>query len=261
MGLKYLHADIQCQLRQIHRSGLVDGLVPADIGCHVAHYKVCPILAKRVPQFPDDVVITNVTLDELDCRQGIHGQQVHGDDPDAFLEFSADVLAPAAGRGAEVDADHVGFQNSLFFVYLFELVYGPRPPPIPTRLVHIGIALLAVTPTAAAVSRFAHGVNRIRNTWHCATLLHSRRMTLSESQKKFLRGLGHTLKPVIMVGEAGLTDKLHAEFESTIAHHELIKIRVRVGDRGARDIIVNELPCTGTMAREVAEYEPRSPGH
>ncbi len=75
-------------------------------------------------------------------------------------------------------------------------------------------------------------------------------MTLSESQKKFLRGLGHTLKPVIMVGEAGLTDKLHAEFESTIAHHELIKIRVRVGDRGARDIIVNEL-CTRNSAELV----------
>lgn len=75
-------------------------------------------------------------------------------------------------------------------------------------------------------------------------------MTLSESQKKFLRGLGHTLKPVIMVGEAGLTDKLHAEFDSTIAHHELIKIRVRVGDRGARDIIVNEL-CTRNSAELV----------
>ena len=29
-------------------------------------------------------------------------------------------------------------------------------------------------------------------------------MELSESQKKFLRGLGHQLKPVIMIGDAGL---------------------------------------------------------
>ena len=31
-------------------------------------------------------------------------------------------------------------------------------------------------------------------------------MTLSESQKKYLRGLGHGLKPVVMIGDAGLTE-------------------------------------------------------
>jgi RNA-binding protein len=46
-------------------------------------------------------------------------------------------------------------------------------------------------------------------------------MELNEHQKKFLRGLGHQLKPVIIVGEAGLSDSLLAEFESTLAHHEL----------------------------------------
>ena len=75
-------------------------------------------------------------------------------------------------------------------------------------------------------------------------------MTLGESQKKFLRGLGHALKPLIVVGEAGLTDSLLAEFESTIAHHELIKISVRVGDRGARDAIIDEL-CTRHSAELV----------
>jgi RNA-binding protein len=64
---------------------------------------------------------------------------------------------------------------------------------------------------------------------------------LSESQKKFLRGLGHELKPVIMVSDAGLTDSVLNEFSSTIEHHELIKVRVRVGDRKTRDGIISEL--------------------
>jgi RNA-binding protein len=68
-------------------------------------------------------------------------------------------------------------------------------------------------------------------------------MNLSESQKKFLRGLGHQLKPLIMVGEAGLSESLLTEYESTLDHHELIKVRVRVGDRDARDAIITEL-CT-----------------
>ena len=71
-------------------------------------------------------------------------------------------------------------------------------------------------------------------------------MTLKESQKKYLRGLGHQLKPTITVGDNGLTGTLLAEYESTLAHHELIKARVRVGDRGARDDIIRELCSKGS---------------
>jgi RNA-binding protein len=64
---------------------------------------------------------------------------------------------------------------------------------------------------------------------------------LSDHQKKHLRGLGHKLKPVIMVGDAGLSDPLREEFERTLEHHELIKVKVRVGDRDARDEIIGQL--------------------
>ena len=72
-------------------------------------------------------------------------------------------------------------------------------------------------------------------------------MNLSEPQKKFLRGLGHSLKPLVTIGEAGLSDSVLAEYESTLAHHELIKIRVRVGDRLARDEIITKL-CSESSA-------------
>jgi len=71
-------------------------------------------------------------------------------------------------------------------------------------------------------------------------------MPLSESQKKYLRGRGHDLKPLIMVGDAGLSASLMAEYESTIAHHELIKVRVRVGDRDLRNAIIDELCASGS---------------
>ncbi|MEM8817551.1 MAG: ribosome assembly RNA-binding protein YhbY [Pseudomonadota bacterium] len=64
---------------------------------------------------------------------------------------------------------------------------------------------------------------------------------LSEHQKKHLRGLGHQLKPVVMVGDAGLSESLLAEYESTLDHHELIKVKVRIGDRAARDSLIAEL--------------------
>ena len=66
-------------------------------------------------------------------------------------------------------------------------------------------------------------------------------MTLSEPQKRYLRGLGHKLRPVIMIGESGLTDAVASEFEIALAHHELIKVSVRVGNRNERDRIIAAL--------------------
>ena len=80
-----------------------------------------------------------------------------------------------------------------------------------------------------------------------ASLLHSAAMSLSESQKKYLRGLGHQLKPLIIVGEAGLSESLLAEYTSTIEHHELIKVRVRAASRDARDAIIDQL-CKSNAA-------------
>ena len=78
-------------------------------------------------------------------------------------------------------------------------------------------------------------------------LLHFAPMNLSEHQKKYLRGLGHQLKPLIIVGDAGLSESVLAEYESTLDHHELIKVRVRVGDRDARDAIIERL-CNDSAA-------------
>ena len=71
-------------------------------------------------------------------------------------------------------------------------------------------------------------------------------MTLSEAQKKYLRGLGHKLKPVVMIGDAGLSESVTKEFELAITHHELIKVSVRAGDRGVRGEIIEQLCADGT---------------
>ena len=66
-------------------------------------------------------------------------------------------------------------------------------------------------------------------------------MALSEPQKKYLRGIGHKLKPVIMIADAGLSESVAKEFELAIEHHELIKVSVRVGDRNVRSEIIDKL--------------------
>lgn len=59
-------------------------------------------------------------------------------------------------------------------------------------------------------------------------------MPLSNQQVRYLRGLTHHLKPVVMVADKGLSENVMAEIESALDHHELVKIKLR-GDREARD--------------------------
>ena len=66
-------------------------------------------------------------------------------------------------------------------------------------------------------------------------------MPLTEQQKKILRGLGHTLKPVILVGAGGLSQSLLEEFERSLEHHELMKVKVSAGDRTQRDAVIAAL--------------------
>jgi RNA-binding protein len=70
-------------------------------------------------------------------------------------------------------------------------------------------------------------------------------MKLTQAQKKFLRGRGHRLKPAITVADAGVSESLLKEFESTIDHHELIKVRFRASDRAHRDLLIEELCARG----------------
>ena len=49
---------------------------------------------------------------------------------------------------------------------------------------------------------------------------------LSGKQKRFLRGLGHSLKPVLLVGKAEVNEALLKEAAEALAFHELIKVKV-----------------------------------
>jgi RNA-binding protein len=64
---------------------------------------------------------------------------------------------------------------------------------------------------------------------------------LDDKQKKYLRGLAHSLKPVVHVGNSGVSPGVTAELERNLDHHELIKVRIRVGDRESRDAALREI--------------------
>lgn len=62
---------------------------------------------------------------------------------------------------------------------------------------------------------------------------------LTINQKKYLRGIAHGLNPMIIIGANGVTESLMAELESTLSHHEILKIKMASADREDRKTIVD----------------------
>jgi len=60
-------------------------------------------------------------------------------------------------------------------------------------------------------------------------------MELSGSQRTYLRGLAHALRPVVQVGREGLSEGVMAAFEAALQAHELVKVQfLTERDRGTK---------------------------
>ena len=75
-------------------------------------------------------------------------------------------------------------------------------------------------------------------------------MPLTGKQKHYLRGLAHHRKPVVTVGDAGITDNVIAEIDQALDHHELVKVKVRNSDRDERQQIIASI-CERASCEEV----------
>jgi RNA-binding protein len=60
-------------------------------------------------------------------------------------------------------------------------------------------------------------------------------LPLTVSERLALIGRAHALNPIVMIGNAGLTDAVLKEIDGSLQIHELIKIRVMHDDRALRE--------------------------
>lgn len=75
-------------------------------------------------------------------------------------------------------------------------------------------------------------------------------MPLLPHQVRFLRGLAHHRRPIVSVGRQGLRDSVFEELERALDQHELVKVKVAIGDRTERHDTVTAL-CERTGAERV----------
>lgn len=75
-------------------------------------------------------------------------------------------------------------------------------------------------------------------------------MPINNHQKKLLRNIGHTLKPIVTVAGNGLTDRVLQEIQRALGDHELIKIKLAITERQQRSEMINRI-CHITRAEAV----------
>jgi len=73
---------------------------------------------------------------------------------------------------------------------------------------------------------------------------------LTSAERRALRAQAHHLRPVIMIGDAGLTPAVLKEIDIALTSLELIKIRVLGEDRGRRESLAGEI-CAALDASPV----------
>ena len=93
--------------------------------------------------------------------------------------------------------------------------------------------------------------------------------TLDNRLLKQYRAIAHKLNPIVTVGSQGLTEGIQTELERALNDHELVKIKVNVGDREARDEVikilikgcgaelVQKIGHTATLLRHATNADPR----
>lgn len=57
---------------------------------------------------------------------------------------------------------------------------------------------------------------------------------LDKATVKYLRSLAHALKPVVRLGQNGLTDAVIKELDGALNHHELVKVKLSESEKDAR---------------------------
>lgn len=75
-------------------------------------------------------------------------------------------------------------------------------------------------------------------------------MPLTPKLRQQLKAKAHKLKPIVILGNNGLSDAVKKEINRALDDHELIKIRINAEDRDARQQLFTEA-CEASKAEPV----------
>ncbi|HET7712973.1 MAG TPA: ribosome assembly RNA-binding protein YhbY [Thermoanaerobaculia bacterium] len=86
---------------------------------------------------------------------------------------------------------------------------------------------------------------------------------LTAKQRQFLKGLAHSMQPVVRVGRGGLTEAVITETKKSLLAHELIKVRIDLDDSASRRdaatrlAVATDAHLAGTVGKIAVLYRQR----
>ena len=86
---------------------------------------------------------------------------------------------------------------------------------------------------------------------------------LTPKQRQYLKGLAHSLAPVVRIGKVMLTDSVVNETKKALEAHELIKVRIYLDDGEERRTLAAQLAeaadahLAGTVGKIAMLYRQR----
>lgn len=86
--------------------------------------------------------------------------------------------------------------------------------------------------------------------------------SLTGRQRRYLRALGHDLKPVVTIGKQGVNEGVVAQVEACLLAHELIKVKVLETSPAGRHACAEALTratgaaCPQELGRTLLLYRP-----
>jgi RNA-binding protein len=80
-------------------------------------------------------------------------------------------------------------------------------------------------------------------------------MALTSKQRQYLKGLAHSLPPVVRVGRGGASPAVIEETKRSLASHELIKVRIDTDDSTKRRALAEEVAraCDAELAGSIGK--------
>ncbi len=66
-------------------------------------------------------------------------------------------------------------------------------------------------------------------------------MPLSPKSRQQLKARAHALKPIVYIGQNGLSEAVNKEMDSALSFHELMKVKLQIKDRALRREVLAEI--------------------
>ena len=240
IGGQMLQGKLHGQLTDMLDASRIGRTDTGQIGRHVGHDQIDLMFAHLRLEGFQDIIVAKIALHELDACNGFHGQQVQRND--APLQHSAlsgqpfaRYLRPTAGCRAQVDYN-IAFTHQFFRIQdFYQLERCPGPIALLLGHLHVWIIDMLMYPF---FREFLFG--------HCPDYLMPT-LELTSKERSELRAAAHPLKPVVLIGDQGLTQAVLKEIDMNLTAHGLLKVRVAGDDRAARigmlETICDELSC------------------